>query len=536
MSSEAAGSEGSSALTRSKATLILLGCLTAALAAGLTAPADEPAPPAPEKKAEPAAPKGPATSPEKAEPPALPLAKAPYVITIHGNIDAGLLYAVKRRCERAIEAGADLILFDVDTYGGLLDEALQMADYVANLKGPVTVAYVSRKALSAGALFSVACDHIVMGRNTTLGDCAPIIPSKEGGFDVAGEKIQSPLRAAFATYARDNHIPVVLAQAMVTMEWEVLRISRLKDADDWGDQEFIRKADFDELPDEKKKEILKKQVVCRKGELLTLGDERAVAYGFARRRAGDLQEALAPYVQEGVQAVKLGTTWSEEMVRWLNNSAVAGLILLIGLMAFYIALKTPGTGAPEAVAAVCFAVFFGSKFLVGLADALDVALVVVGVALLLVEVLVIPGFGVTGIAGIVLMVAGLVLMGQKFGLPRVPGEVDFFVKNLLTVFLALLFSLVGFFVLLRLAPGLPVLRRLVLTAAQTADGAHVGAQVALRDLVGHTGVALTHLRPAGRAEVGDEILDVVSEGEYVNAGEKIEIIQVRGHRVVVRRA
>ena len=475
---------------------------------------------------------------EKAAPPEKQpvLAKKPYVITMHGTIDAGLLYALKRRCQRAIDAGADLILFEVDTYGGLLDEAMQVADYVANLKGPVTIAYIRRKALSAGALFSVACDHIVMRRNTTIGDCAPIVPTKEGGFDVAGEKIQSPIRAAFATYARDNNYPVILAQAMVTMDWEVLRISRIEDPKDWSDQEFIRKLDYDDLSAEKKKAVEKKQVVCRKGELLTMGDDLAVAYGFARRRVEDRQEALAPYIETGAVASELGTSWSEEMVRWLNNPVVAGLILMVGLMSLYVALKTPGTGTPEAVAAICFVIFFGSKFAVGLADMVDVVLVVLGFALLLVEILVIPGFGVTGISGIVLMLVGFVMMGQKFSLPRVPGEVSFFVNNILAVITATLLSLVGFFVMLRFAPGLPVLHRLVLTASQTAGGAHAAAQAAIGDMIGRKGVALSHLRPAGRAEFDSEIVDVVSQGEYIDSGEKIKIVRVRGHRVVVTRA
>jgi len=465
-----------------------------------------------------------------------PLAQKPYVITVHGTIDAGLLYAIKRRCRRAVAAGADLIVFDVDTYGGLLDEALQMADFVANLEGPVTVAYIRRKALSAGALFSVACDHIVMGPNSTLGDCAPIIPSKEGGFNIAGEKIQSPLRAAFANYARDNHYPPVLAQAMVTMEWEVLRISRIEAPDDWSDQEFIRRVDFDELDEAAKKAVKKKRVICRKGELLTMGDDAAYAYGFARYRVKNLQEAVGHYAAPGARPVHLRTTWSEELVRWLNSPPVAGLLLMVGLLALYLALKTPGTGAAEAIAAACFLLFFGSKLLVGLADALDVALVLAGIALLLVEVLVIPGFGVAGIVGLVCLVAGLVLMGQKFDLPRVPGEVDFFVKNLLFTISAVMLSLMGFFVMLRLAPGLPLLRRLVLTATQRPEGGHSEAQAAVGSLVGHTGVALTHLRPAGRVEVGDRVLDVVSEGEYIDAGEPIQIIEARGHRVVVRRA
>lgn len=461
----------------------------------------------------------------------LPKFSNPAIIIAHGTIDAGLQYSVRRRVEEALADGADLILFDVNSDGGLLDEALQTARYVAGLD-VTTVAYVSGHALSAAALFSVSCNYIVVKRNTIIGDSAPIIPTQEGSFEVAGEKIQSPIRAAFRNYARQNGYPELLAEAMVTEEYQVYRITRA----DNPERRYIRDVDWDAMPEETKEQWrTPPEVIVREGELLTMDDAEALDYGFAIARVDSRTEALALF-SDAPEPTEMHPNWSEQMVRFLNNPGVSGLIMLVGFLSLYMALRTPGMGIPEGVAATCFALLFFSRYMVGLADTLDVALIVAGLALLAVEVFVLPGFGVAGLLGILSFGAGLVLMSQRFIIPRVPGEIDLLMSNMLSVLASLILSLIGFFVLMRFLPGVPVLGKMVLSSSQKVGLGYTVGDDRRRALVGRMGVTLTPLRPAGRVELDGEILDVVAEGEFVGSGEKVKVIDVRGNRVLVARS
>jgi membrane-bound serine protease (ClpP class) len=464
------------------------------------------------------------------------LAESVAVIPIHGNIDYGLEKSVERRVQEALAGDAKLFIFEMDTYGGDVAAAAEIGDRINNVKSETddlifTVAYVDKKAISAGALISLASRQIVMKDSTTLGDCQPIMYSPASQtMEPAPEKYETMVRALMRKYAQSNGYPEVLCEAMVNVDLEVYRVT-FPD----GSQEYLSKHDFDELPAERR-EAAEKQTIVKAGELLTMSSGEAKEFGFSRATVRDLDEAISLYAVPGAHRVRYETNWSEEMVRVLNSPALSSILLIVGIMALYMAFKVPGLGAPEAVAVACFAILFLSKYLIGLANVVEILIFLAGVSLLLTEIFLIPGFGIVGITGILCIFISLVLGFQKFTIPETTFEVHFLVRNLLIIFGSFMGATILFMFLVRFLPKTPLFGRLVLQTAQSPELGYVVGSAAHRDWVGARGVAVGPLRPSGRAEIDGETMLVVSDGEFIEPGTRIVVSEVRGNRVLVRKA
>lgn len=469
------------------------------------------------------------------------------LIICHGMIDDGLLESIKRRSELAVENGAEYLIFEIETYGGLVKSADDIAKYlVLDIGKRVrTVAYVTTEAISAGALISVHCRDIVMLENTTIGDCAPI--SMGGKIEgVEREKLESPIRAMFDRAANANNYPQALLRAMVSMQIEVYRVKNIKT----GEYEFVEGVALEEM-DPNEYDLGRKKLIVENDKLLTLIASDAVEYGIARAEVEGL-DGLLDFLarRDGVtfagQPVVLRTTWSEEMVRWLNSPAVMAVLVMLAMLGAYIELSSPGVGLPGLVAVICVVTIVGSKHLVDMANWVEILVLVLGVLLLLVEIFVIPGFGIAGFLGIVFILAGL------FGMlvNNLPNEVpwpdsQFEWNQFSDGLLGLLGGLAGFVLLAwlvaRYMPHIPFLRGLILSPTSAAPGA--GAAVSMTSPpqsrvegveVGRQGEVLSPLRPAGKAKFDDAIVDVVAVAEFIEKGVKVEIIEIRGNRVVVR--
>ena len=468
------------------------------------------------------------------------------VITCHDMVDEGLLESIKRRTETALEQGADYLIYDIDTFGGGLFAAYEISDYFLheiNAKAN-TVAYVSKKAISAGALISVACEDIIMKEKTRIGDCAPMtIGGKLEG--VEREKIETDTRTAFETSAEHNGYPAALLKAMVTQQIEVYRIKNTQTQE----YEFF---EGDRLPkDANSYDLENKELIDSGDELLTLTASQAVEYGVARAQVKDLQGVLDFLAErDGVtfigEPVILRTNWSEEMVRWLNSPAVMAVLVMLAMLGVYIELSSPGVGLPGLLAVVCVVIIVGSKYLVDMANWVEVLILLAGVLLLMIEIFVLPGFGVAGFLGILCIFGGL--FGMLVRNP--PGEVpwphselewDLFADGVL----GLLGGLAGFiavaWLIARYLPKIPFLRGLILSPTVATSGTGTGVSMTRpaagqsKSLaVGDKGEAVSALRPAGKARFGEAIVDVVAKAEYIEKGRAVEIIEIHGNRVVVR--
>jgi len=429
----------------------------------------------------------------------------------------------------------------------LVDAADDIAKYLiqdASASGH-TVAYVATEAISAGALISVSCEDILMRENTTIGDAAPItMGGKLEG--VEREKVESFMRAAFQRAAEANGYPELLLRAMVSIQIEVYRVRNSQT----GEYEFF---EGDDLPkDPNRYDIDNAEEIVGGDELLTLTAPRAEEYGIARAVVADVNEALAflenrDSVQFTGPPLVLEPSWSEHMVSWLNSPAVMGILVMLALLGVYIEFSTPGFGLPGIVAAVCFALMLGGKYLVGMANWVEVLILFLGMVLLLIELFVLPGFGVAGILGIVLILAGLfgmLIRNAPDELPWPETTADWSTLSSGVLSLALGFG--GFLLLAwivsRYLPKWGFARGLILVPATTVRGA--GSQISMTAppesagqgvQVGSVGETVTRLRPAGKARFDDAIVDVVATGEFLDKGTKVEIIAINGSRVVVRK-
>jgi len=468
------------------------------------------------------------------------------VIPCKGTIDDGLYQSIRRRTQTALDQGANYLIYEISTYGGTLKAADNISKYFIfeAAKNAQTVAYVTTEAISAGAMISVSCQTIIMRRNTTIGDCAPIqLGGKLEG--VEREKAESFTRAAFERAAEANHYPASLLKAMVTMQIEVYRVKNLRS----GRYEFF---ESDSIPtDPNIYNLAEKQLVDRKDQILTLTSARAFEYGLAAAEVNDRSHAInflagSNNVTFQAEPIILETNWSEQMVRWLNSPVVMSILVMLALLGVYIEFNTPGLGLPGLTAVICFAIIIGSKYLVGLANWVEVTLFVIGVLLLLLEIFVIPGFGVAGFLGILCLLAGIFGMliknpPEKLPWPQTNPDWQLFINNLL----GLLAGFAGFIVLASLLakylPRLQFFGRLILApGAANRPGPMQISMTAPHDIEppplspGETGRVISTLRPTGKAQFGNSIVDVVAESEFIEKNTEVRVTQIHGNRVVVK--
>jgi membrane-bound serine protease (ClpP class) len=468
------------------------------------------------------------------------------VIVCKGTIDDGLYRSIQRRTNMALDEGAKYLIYEIGTYGGFLNSADDISKYFIfeACKKARTVAYVTSEAISAGAMISVSCRDVIMRENTTIGDCAPIAMGEklEG---VEREKAESFVRAAFMRAAEANGYPAVLLKAMVSMGVEVYRVRNITS----GQYEFF---EGDRLPvDANTYDLANKEIIVRKAELLTLTSSKALEYGVARAEVKDLQEALEFLAQRDAvtfigEPLILKTNWSEEMVRWLNSPAVMGVLFMLALLGVYTELHTPGVGLPGLLALVCFAIIIGSKYLVGLANWVEIALFVSGVILLTIEIVVLPGFGIVGGLGIVSILAGMFGMLIKNPPDVLPWpQTSFDWKVFTDSALGLTFGFGGFVVLAAILakylPRLQFLSGLILIPTSASQQTQSCATVAvplghttITVKVGDVGEVISPLRPAGKAKFGDAIVDVVATAEFIGKAVKVQVTEIHGNRVVVK--
>jgi membrane-bound serine protease (ClpP class) len=475
----------------------------------------------------------------------LPTVKA-AVIVCKGLIDDGLYKSIRRRTEIALNEGAKYLIYEIGTYGGLLQSGDDISKYfiLEVAKKAHTVAFITTEAISAGAMISVSCQDIVMLENTTIGDCAPIqLGSKLEG--VEREKAESFTRATFNRAAEANGYPAALLKAMVTMQTEVYRVKNLQT----GGDEFF---EGDKLPkDSNEYDMGHKELIVGKDELLTLTAAKAFEYGLARAEVKDLAGVLDFLAKrDGVifagQPKVFETNWSEEMVRWLNSPAVMGILIMLALLGVYIEFSAPGVGLPGLVAVICLAVIIGSKYLVGLANWVEIAVFIAGVLLLMIEIFLIPGFGITGFLGIMCIIVGLFGMlvrnpPDKLPWPETQLDWTIFTNGVLGLSLGFLGFIVLAWLLTKHLPKLQFFSGLILVPSipkqwgETQISMTTSSESKTAGIkAGDRGVVISTLRPTGKVRFGDAIVDVVAQAEFLDKDTSVEIIEIRGNKVVVK--
>ncbi len=449
-----------------------------------------------------------------------------YLIPVSGDVEPGMASFIQRALQDVPEG--EIAVLEIDTFGGRVDSALKIVDLIVETSQIKTIAYVSNKAISAGSLIALSCDELVMKRNTTIGDCAPITFSKEGP-KMMGEKFQSPLRAKFRALAKKNGYPEALAESMVTPDMEVLEVKMAEKT------VFMDSIDFEELSLSQKKKVRSRKIVVKKGELLTMTDSEASLLGFSRMSVDNLDEFIRKIGIKEYQIVKIEQKWSETLSRFIDS--IASVLLLIGLAALYIELKAPGFGAPGIIGIVCLILVFLNQYIVGLADYTELIVIAIGLVLLGFELFVIPGFGIAGISGFIVIAVGMILAFQDFIIPKpeFPWEADLLVGNVIQVLGSFLAAFVISMLFLRYV--FPRFSNVVqgpyLSASLT--DARADSMEIKKAAVGDTGIAITFLRPSGKARIGNAMFDVITDGEFMEKGTPIIISDIVGNRLIVSR-
>jgi membrane-bound serine protease (ClpP class) len=398
------------------------------------------------------------------------------VVPIHGTIDTGMAHLVSRAVAEARDARAKAILLDVNTFGGLVDAATEIRDSLYHSTVPV-YAYVSERAWSAGALVTLAADKIVMAPGSSIGAAEPIPKTP---------KTVSALRAEFESEAQRAHRDPEIAAGMVDASLAV--------------------------PPYK-----------APGQILSLTADEAVRAHFADALAGTQMQARHFLGLDGARTVEANYTLGERLARFATNPEVSGLLLSLGILGFLIELQTLH-GIAGAVGAGALALFFGSHVYAGFSDVLVVLLGLIGIVLIMLELHVFPGHGISGIAG------ALALIGAVF---LAFGGIPFVFVTAQALAIAIVLSALAFWFASRVLRESAWLRRIGLAAQQGPDYVASGDY---RDLVGKTGVAISYLRPAGVASIDGRRIDVLTEGDFVHAGTAVTVTRVEGARIFVRTA
>jgi membrane-bound serine protease (ClpP class) len=411
------------------------------------------------------------------------------VAPIEGMIDLGLVPFVDRVLRAAEEEGAAAVVLEVNTFGGRVDAAVAIRDLL--LRSQVhTIAFVNKRAISAGALITLAAAKVVVASGATIGAATPVQMGAGGEAGPTSEKTLSYVRKEFRATADARGRSGLVAEAMVDEDVEIAGL-------------------------------------VAKGKLLTLTSAEALEQKIADHQADDVASLLTAVGLDGATIRPTTENWAELAIRFLTHPIVSSLLITLAILGLVVELRSPGFGVAGLVGLGCLAAFFWGHSLVHLVGWEEVLLVGAGLALLALEVFVIPGFGIAGVLGILALLGGLTL--SLFGSGATLQTIIYAVFR---VTIAGGLAVVLSFVLLRFLPNLPGGRKLVLGTALPAGGS-LGDE-GHASLLGVVGTALTALRPAGIADLAGRRVDVVSDGEYIDAGRPVEVIEEAGSRIVVR--
>jgi membrane-bound serine protease (ClpP class) len=464
--------------------------------------------------------------------------KKPVLIRVEGVIDSWLEHYVLRKLTRAKQVGCDLLILEIDSPGGGLNETLKLCEEITGLSGVHTVAYIPHQALSGAALLSLACDDIVMGEYAQIGDCGPIFMDEDFMFRHAPEKIASHLISEVRALCERKKHPPALGEAMVDRN---VKVERLKLPD--GSEQFLTDRELPARPEAAGWQKLETLPESGGNRFFEVAGRRAVDLRLASATVERRDDLFQRYGLKDKPLV-LASDSVDTTAYILNMWLVTALLLIIGLVGIAYELSAPGVCIGGLTAALCFALFFWSRFLGGTSGWLEVVLFASGIAFLAMEVFVIPGFGITGITGLALMIAGIVLASQNFTLPTTNSELARMTAGTLTTSLSGIGCLVVCALMVRHMHSIPVLNRLMLKPPSVEP-----AQPALVDKdgkplpppepvlsIGDWGVATTMLRPGGKARFGDYQFDVVADGAFIQPGIQVRVIEQQGTRIVVEAA
>lgn len=397
-----------------------------------------------------------------------------YVLQIDGTIELGLATYVQRGLELAAQDNA-AILLEINTLGGRVDAALEIRDQILQMKTPV-IAYVKERAISAGALITIASPHVAVAPGATLGAAEPR-PSDE--------KTISFLRAEFESTAEKNGRDQKVAGAMVDSS---LAIDGLVSS----------------------------------GKLLTLTANQAYEYEYADAILSSRKAVLDHFDLGSADVIEIERNWAERLAGFVTDPTVSQILLVLGFVGLLVELITPGFGVPGLIGVTSIGLFFGGRIIAGLAGYEVIILFVLGIVLLIVEVFVVPGFGAPGALGILSIFTSIYF---SYDNPYVA------ITNIIVAIVATILLIALLWKRLRKTP---FFGRFIHVASEKKELGYSGVSIN-RDLLNKSGVSVTNLRPSGIALIEDQRYDVITDGEFIPRDSKVIVNSIEGNRIVVKK-
>lgn len=419
------------------------------------------------------------------------------------NIDENIAKPALRKTEKAVkEAGeqkADFLLLELNTFGGELESADKIRTLLLNAPMP-TMVFINNNAASAGALISIACDSIYMASGSSLG--AASVVNQNG--EIMPDKYQSYMRSLMRATAEKNGRNPDIAQAMVDPDVTVPNISD-------------------------------------SGKVLTFTTDEAIANGFCEGSAENRNAVLQAAGIDHYEITEQKLSWIDKFINFLVNPAVSGILIMCIIGGLYFEFQAPGLGLPIVIAIIGALLFFAPHYLEGLAAHWEILVFLAGVVLLMLEIFVIPGFGVAGITGIVLIFASLVLtmvfnIGFHFHFDPNIDAVAQIGKSILVVVVSVV---AGFFLSLWLGKKLITadtrFGSMALKTQLDTDKGYSAQDMRLQQYVGMTGTTATFMRPAGKVELDGQLFDATSEHGLIDKGESVVVTKFENAQLVVRK-
>jgi membrane-bound serine protease (ClpP class) len=419
-----------------------------------------------------------------------------FRVPIQGTIDLGLPPFIERVIEQAEREQPDAIIFDIDTFGGRIDGATRIKDAIMSSTVP-TVAFINRRAISAGALISLSCKTIIMSKGATIGAATAV--DMEG--KKASEKVISYMREEMSATAEARDRPARVAEGMVDEEMEVPYIIAE------GDTLYLEGIEG-----------------SKAGKLITLTTEKALRLGIADEEHDTFDQVLISLGLADAQVISFAPSWSEYIVRFLTDPIVSSLLMSIGFLGLLFELRTPGFGVGGIIGTVALLLFFGTSFIAQLANFTEVLIFLGGLTLLLLEIVAIPGFGLAGIGGIALMIWGMYKM--LLGDYPTPDQIE---RAFVGLNIGIMGGLIGTILLLRIFITSKFFQRNVPISAE-----EYSVSMGVDTLVGQVGTTLTKCMPTGKAEFSGRHVNVTTRGEHVTKGSPVEVIKVEGNTAFIR--
>jgi|TARA_B110000967_G_scaffold118316_1_gene121115 membrane-bound serine protease (ClpP class) len=425
-----------------------------------------------------------------------------YTVPIEGTIDLGLPPFIKRVISQAESDNAKAIIFDINTFGGRVDAATQIKDAILSSK-VMTIAYINRRAISAGALISLSCEKIYMTEGGLIGAATAVDMSGKKG----SEKVISFMREEMASTAEKTGRSKEIARGMVDEELTFTHLLLNGDS------------------------LMVNDIEGRKeGKLISLTTEQAIKYKIADGKAGTITELIEVLGYSESEIIENRENWSEKIVRFLTDPVVASLLTTFGFLGILFELQSPGWGIPGIVGLICLVLSLSASYIAQLATMSDMLFIITGLGLIMLEAFIIPGFGIVGISGIGVMLYGLYLLL----IPDIPVGEEVLGQAMDGFLIGLIGAVIGLYLLIRVLLKTNFWKQLTSPENQIKERVDKNL-LDWESFIGEVGSSETDLHPSGWVKIKGKRVFVVSEGDFVEKGEDVKVLSADGNRILVRK-